>query len=255
MGLSPVGWLFAIAATAIGFLITATSYASRSAKVINLQDPMIKQWEPYVRPAAIQHHVDPGVAMFWLAIESGGNICEVGERTARGPDGSPKEIGLFQLYNPDDFARLRANASDLRAYCVKPEPGQPDPQKLSRQPTEAEKAQHIGLGIALILRCMSVAAHYMTLAGITWNVGTADFWKATKLVHALPVIVSQGFLAVAHKLDHPPATWDEFRTAYETIQPRAKFDPSKPRDKQDGYWRALENAEQTGNHFEGASVA
>lgn len=249
-----MGFLFALVATGLGFLVATLSKASQRGKdtVIDTKSPSVQQWMKYVRPAAQSNGIDPGIAEAWLAVESGGNICAVGERTARGPDGAPKEVGLFQLYNPDDFKALKASAADLRAYCVKPEPGQPDPMKLSRQPTGEEIAHHIALGIALIHKCMSTAAHYLTAAGINWSANNPDFWRAVKLVHALPVIVSHGFSAVSERLGRAPSTWEEFRTTYETIQPRAKYNPTAKR--QDGYWRALENAERVGSHYEGASL-
>lgn len=220
---------------------------------VNMNSPAIKQWESYVRPAAIQHHIDPGVAMYWIGVESGGNVCAVGEPFARGPDGAPREVGLFQLYNPDDFAKLKAKAVDLRAYCVKPGPGERDPQKQSRALTAEEIAHHVALGIAKMQDCISVASHYMTAAKITWGVNNADFWRMVKLVHALPIIVNTGIAQVARKLNRAPLSWSEFRSTYESVNPRAKYNPALK--EQDGYWRALQNAEFTGNHFEGQSVA
>lgn len=248
-----MGFLVALVVTGVGFLIGTISKASKGTRnVIDTNAASVKHWAPYVRPAAQANGIDPGVAMAWLAVESGGNICAVGERTARGPDGAPKEVGLFQLYNPDDFKALKAKATDLRAYCVKPLPGQPDPMRISRNPTSEEIAHHIALGIGLIHKCMSTAAHYLGAAGITWRSTDPDFWRAVKLVHALPVIVSHGFEQVTQHLGHPPATWNEFRSTYAQLNPRARYNPSI--SHQDGYWRALENAERTGDHYEGSAI-
>lgn len=220
--------------------------------------PQVAQWDPIVIAKAILAGVPFPFARAYLAAESGGNPCAVGELTATGPDGSPKEIGLFQVYNPDDFKALGVKPSELVAYCVRPAPGQKNPQKLARPMTAAEMERHVDVGIANILRQKSFADHYLAAAGYTWHPDTPDYWSAVKLVHALPVEENPGFSQVAHHLGRAPISWREFRTTYELIQPRARFNAAKaqahPEQEQDGYFRALDNAEWTGMHVRPAQT-
>lgn len=199
-------------------------------------------WEPIVGVLAPQAIIPIPFVMMWLAKESGGNPCAVGELAAVGPDGSPREIGLFQVYNPDDFQHLGERAADYVAYCVRPAPGQPNPQQLARPMTSDEMIAHVNLGIKEIKAKRVYAEHYLGASGVKWNAGgpmAPDYWSTVKLAHALPVILNTGLAQVTHALGRAPVTWHEFRSTYETIQPRAK-NPS------DGYYRALQNAEETG---------
>jgi hypothetical protein len=216
-------------------------------RVPDLDAPGLKRWEPYVKIAATVARVPWEVAYAWIGIESEGNPCAVGEKTATAPDGYPKEIGLVQFYNPDDLRRLGAKPSELCAYCVRPQPGEPNPQKLARAMTPAEIGRHVGLSMAFIRDKQADADHYLVLHHVPWATQGADYWRMVKLVHALPSIVHTGLGQVVAKLGRPPTSWWEFRTTYETINPRARYNPKVK--KQDGYWRALANAEWTGGQF------
>ncbi len=227
-------------------------------KVYNIDesDPSITRWLPVVSAEAVAAGVPVDFAMAYLAIESGGNPCEVGERSAVGPDGEPREVGLFQIYNPDDFEALKAKASELRTYCVKPAPGTPNPQRLSRKMTSDEMIRHVKLGIDNIKRQQRTADRFLTSNHVMWNPSGPDYWSFVKLVHGLPSIVNPGMSQVVVRLGRPPLSWKEFRATYEQVNPRAKFDQKKfdAGESQDGYFRALENAEWTGSHVTGDAI-
>lgn len=211
--------------------------------------PQVIQWDPILIAKCALAGVPFPFGRAYLAAESGGNPCAVGELTATGPDGSPKEIGLFQIYNPDDFKALRLDPKRLVAYCVRPAPGQPNPQKLARPMTAAEMDEHVSAGIANILRHKAKTDHTLAANGYMWSPDSPDYWAAVKLIHALPVEEDPGFRQVKAHLGRAPLSWREFRTAYEQIQPRARFNAAKG-DHQDGYFRALDNAEWCGQHVQ-----
>jgi hypothetical protein len=251
----------------------------------NLNDPQIAQWRPFVGIAAVTASLDMNVnavvlasfAMAWIGIESGGNVCDVGSSTATGPDGCPREIELFQIFNPDDLRALGATAAELVAYCVHPGAGphehpdtnnndggfldgsQPNPKRLAGGPaamatailTSAQIDRHLALGMALIKLKRAAADHYMAVADVRWPTTGKDYWRMVKLYHALPPIVKNGLGLVAHKLGRAPVAWAEFRATYEQINSRAKFDPAKAAAglEQDIYYRALDNAEWTGGQI------
>ena len=232
---------------------------------VDMTEPAITRWEPFVQIAAVAAslamRVDTGLlirfAMAWLGVESSGNVCAVGELAATAPNGYPREIGLFQIYNPDDFAELGVDPSELVSYCVRPTPGGNNPQKLAHQMTAGQIARHINVGLEFIKRKRAYADHYLSLHGVPWSTTGRDYWRAVKLAHALPVIVNTGLGQVASKLGRAPLSWQEFRSTYETIQPRAKYRPdlAKAGKQQDGYFRALDNAEWTGGQIPDQVIA
>ncbi len=224
----------------LGLAANKASASNVSPINLNLKDATITQWEPFVKIAAVVAQVPWQFANAWLAIESGGNACAVGNKTTVVPPANfPREIGLWQIYNPDDFKALGVNPSELCAYCVRPLPGQPNPQKLLRQMTSAEIGRVMGVGMKLINLKRKDAEHYMTLAGVKWPDTSPDFWRMVKLPHALPSILNTGLGQVVKKLGRPPNNWAEFRSVYGTINPRSLI-------KTDGYFRAMQNAEWTG---------
>ncbi len=231
---------------------------------INLASPQIAQWLPHLKAAAVifgpAMHADidqlVSFGLAWMGIESGGNPCAVGNRKLTvPPGGAPQEIGLFQIYNPDDFKELGVDPLELVAYCVRPVPGLNNPQKLAQPMTPEQIGKHIVTGMQMIGKKHAYAGRYLAAAGAQWPTHSQDYWRMVKAVHALPVLVNTGLGQVAKKLGRAPLSWAEYRAVYETINPRAKFDPAKAQrgEDQDGYYRALENAEWTGGQVVGLS--
>ena len=72
-------------------------------------------WSPLVTSLVAGGPIDPRFAMAWLTMESGGNPAAIGSPAQLGPDGFPREVGLGQLYNPDDFARQGLTTTPFRA--------------------------------------------------------------------------------------------------------------------------------------------
>lgn len=237
---------------------------------VDEHDPHVVQWQPAVFAQAALAGVPPAFAMAWLAVESGGNPCAVGEATATGPDGYPREVGLFQMYNPDDFKEAGASASEICSYCVRP-PAGPKTKRAKdggyadgsavnhgrmavAQLTPEQVVKHVGLGISMIKAKERYADQYLRASHVPWAADSPDYWAAVKAVHAYPAIVASGISAVTRKLGRAPSSWHEFRSTYEAIEPRARFDPARPLEHpprdQDPIYRGLENAEWTGFHVQ-----
>lgn len=208
---------------------------------INIHQAPVTMWTPAVLPLAIKYGIPADFASAWMAVESAGRACAYGDAGAKGPDGNPKELGLFQIYNPDDLKLLNATGNELRAYCV------PGTQKQSRDLTIEEIVRHVDLGMQLIKHCLNQAVAELVRNGIGWPADGRDIWRACKLYHALPSIVHNGFTAATKHLGYAPVSWFEFRKAYVATNPSAAKVGSL-------YWRALENAERTGDFAPQSSV-
>jgi len=218
-----------------------TSYGpSNVSYPIDENDPAITRWLDPVTGSMLAARVPVSFAMAWLAIESSGKPCAIGVPGAKGPDGNPLELGLWQAYNPDDLKPAGITGAELRAYCV------PGGQALARAMTPGEIARQMDLGVSLITRKRAYADRYLTANGVTWPTTGPDYWAAVKLPHAWPPIINTGLHQVVQKLRRAPISWAEFRATYEQIEPRAKFDPNVK--EQSLYYRGLQNAEWCGWH-------
>ncbi len=196
-------------------------------------------WEPLVAALAVPAGIPIEFGMQWVENETGGNPCDIGELNKFGPDGCPLEFGIAQVYNPDYYPFLGIkDGKSRRAYCTYP-------NTVNRQLTAEEMTQQVQDLVATIKYCVTNAGHHLVANHYPWLAGSRDYWRAVKLWHALPSIMSPGFAHVAAKYGIPK-TWAEFRVGYVAIEPRAAFVPGKPHNEQSGYWRALENAENTG---------
>jgi hypothetical protein len=200
--------------------------------------PIVARLIPQVAPRAPQAFV-----MKWLEIESGGNPCAVGDPGQLGPDGNPAEIGIGQLYNPDDFVAFGARAGDFRAYC---QPAAPLSAAYRQARADLSNAQgDVALQTAAKARMATAARQMQTKTrmltpaevdaqvritlldkieqgithadgvvhanGLSWSV--PDYWKLVKAPHALPAILGNGMPAVVKKLGRAPTSWAEFRSA------------------------------------------
>lgn len=238
-------WLLPL--SIFGFVIAlarnAQARSGQNPMKVNLNDNSISRWEPFVKVASAMAGIPAEFVMAYIGVESGGNPCAIGVPGAKGPDGMPQELGLFQLYNPDDLKVIKATGKELRAYCASD-----GSSKQIRQLTSKEIGRHVGLGIANIQRHKARADAALKKYGYNWDEHSKDYWRMVKLVHALPVLVdlgnTPGLKVVADKLGYAPSTWKQYRDTYASINPRARFDSKKT--KQDGYYRAFENAEWTG---------
>lgn len=183
-------------------------------------------------------------AIAWGELESGGNPGAVGDPGQLGPDQEPAEIGLGQLYNPDDFRAFGQSPAAFRAYLPAAAPlasayraakidwqaaqGRHDDaaaadakarmsaaartmQTVTRPLTSAEMDQQARWTLlAKIDQCMHTADQTVAKFSLAhWSV--PDYWKLVKAPHALPVILSSGMPAVVKKLGRAPSSWAEFR--------------------------------------------
>jgi hypothetical protein len=188
----------------------------------------VASWGPLV--AKLAGDIPTAFVQAWNTKESGGNPCAFGSANAKGPDGNPLEMGLGQLFNPDDFNALGIDPASWRPYC------QAGTQNVTRDLTADEcESQVTGL-IGLINRCRTAAQK----VNPGWSEASADFWRLVKLNHALPGLL-HGMAAVTQKLGRAPNDWAEFRATVVTVDLDAetmKFS--------DSFDKELNNAETTG---------
>lgn len=187
----------------------------------------------------------------WIALESGGNPCEVGYPPAHGPDGMPLELGISQIYNPDDLGLVdpRLTGAELRACCV---PGDQHEilwkgkivrgfsKQMARPITPQEMNRQAEAAVRLVRRCAAHATRDLASidAGPRWSPDGTSFWAIVKLQHGLPELSRQGLPAVTKKLGRPPASWSEFRAGLAGV----KLGPNVEKYRDD-FARILDNAE------------
>lgn len=196
----------------------------------NVPPPPMSAWSAILAEPCLRASppIPLSFALKWVAMESAGNPCAVGNPAAHGPDRMPKEIGIAQLWNPDDLARLGVTGAELRAYCV---PGDQHEstykkkkirgfsQALARPLSPAEMRRQADLTVGLIARSAASATRDLVSidAGPEWSPSGRDFWALVKLQHAFPVLSRAGLPAVTKKLGRPPRSWREFRDAISVV--------------------------------------
>ena len=162
-------------------------------------------WAYLIYPMADAAKIEPLFCLAWIKVESGGNPCAWGSATAKGPDGHPREQGIVQLYNPDDFKKFQVASGALRKYCT------PGTQVCSRMLTDAEMQVQAKAAMDLILHCREVAGMAAAKNGLRWR--PKDQLKLVKLVHGLPGLVKSGVALATKHLGRAPRDWLEFKTA------------------------------------------
>lgn len=216
-----------------------------------LAEPCLRASPPIPLPFALK----------WVAMESAGNPCAVGNPAAHGPDGMPKEIGIAQLWNPDDLARLGTTGVELRAYCV---PGDQHEstykgkrirgfsQAIARPLSPAEMKRQADLAVGLIARSATTATRDLASvgAGSEWSPSGRDFWALVKLQHAFPVLSRAGMPAVTKKLGRPPRSWREFRDTLSAVKLNSELEANRAE-----FGRILGNAERAASVIPERSVA
>lgn len=213
----------------------------------------VESWIPYLAPLIATTDIPLLFCTNWIRIESGGNPCAYGSATAFGPDGTPREQGIAQLWNPDDFEKLKVPSGSFRAYCV------PGTQTCSRPLTSAEMDAQARSLIGLIQSCQAYATRVLVASGAKGLPGWQgqNYWRLVKLVHATPGLV-KGMSYVTEKLGRAPADWDEHKNG---VLGGIKLDQGTERGR-DGFARLFANAERTASgvtwsclRFTGSSLA
>lgn len=237
--------------------------------------PETAAWQPIVNRLIKTEfrRVDGPFSMAWMQMESDGNECAVGDPASIAPDGNPREIGLGQLYNPDDFHAFGVTADRFRAYAPAAAPlaGRylaakaindtatmkavaREMQTRTRPLTDSEKDDQVRYTLLKkIDQCIDKVNALVAKDGIHWS--PPDYWKLVKAPHALPGILNTGMPAVVAKLGRAPVDWSEFRQAL-GMDGMVK-DPATGKDipKYPQWVRALNACEKCGNAVTGSPPA
>lgn len=205
-------------------IVLLASDRGKGPSVNHAKDYSTEIWAPALAPHCALHGVPLAFALASIEEESGGNPCAIGEPGATGPDGAPREMGIMQLYNPDDLQKLGVTSSQLRAYCnpnkvqVRNRRGQlvwSHSQEVIRPLTAEEMATQAKATVDKILESYHEADKYATLAHVVWPRGGIDFWRLVKLNHGLPGLL-HALVRVTYALGRAPLSWKEFRVAIES---------------------------------------
>ncbi len=219
-------------------------------------------WATVLAPYVAQANIPLPFAREALTEESNGNPCAIGNPEQYGPDGNPREMGPYQLYNPDDLNYLKISGASLRAYCnpnkvpYRTKDGRTvmgPSQEVIRPLTVDEVTEVAKAIVGKISQSRSYAAHYAMLAAVRWPPDSIDFWRLVKLVHGLPGLVSSGLGNVATFLGRAPTSWAEYRHCIESGQ--VKCDPNTEAYRgSDNYLSEWTNAEKATSTMQGAAI-
>lgn len=262
-----IPWLFGAVAALVAMLTTRKltnagrhGETDRMGEKIDTMGYTAETWRSRLAPLCAAHGVPVSFAVAWEDEESAGNPCAIGEPGALGPDGNPKEMGIAQLYNPDDLQLAGVTGNQLRAYCVptkvqvKNSRGQlvwSHSQSVARKLTAAEEAQQAQALVAKIVQARAEASHWLNAARALWPSDGVDFWRTVKLVHGLPGLV-HGLMTVATALGRAPSSWSEFRQIAQAGD--VKFDPATEA-KRSRFASVFDNAEAAAAGVQGSAVA
>ena len=157
--------------------------------------PLVERWRSEV--ARRSKDLPVPAILEWILIESGGDMCSVGNRN---------EAGIFQLAFPGD-AVYGATLEGLRAICEKSRRQNPaDISWLS----ESDLDMEVGAGIRKILAARDTVRQVFAANGVTWPEMSYDFGSAVKQVHAAPAVITELVPKIARSAG-PPASWTELR--------------------------------------------
>lgn len=224
-------------------------------------------WITVIAPYAAIHGVPLEYAIAALTEESAGNPCAIGSPEQYGPDGAPRELGIYQFFNPDDLQFLKLTSTQLRAYCspnkvpykVKRRDGTVatvmGPSQEVIRPLTADELGVQGKGtVDKIVKDRGTASRWATAARLTWPSDGVDFWRLVKLVHGLPGLVSVGLVNVAAHLGHAPTSWAEFRHAIESGAVHCDAATEAHRGD-DNFGHIFDNAEKATATMRGKAIA
>ena len=211
---------------------TLSFWQPNVARILAADSPTVAR-----RPGAL------AFSMKWLEIESDGTPCAIGRLDQTAADGSnpyPREMGIGQGYNPDDFRAQGVDPAAFRAYCQPPSEMQQLLQEYSAAHARGDTATMHQVMVKAQTRTRELTSdevdsqvrHTLTnkiSAGVAkadevvaryglqgW--GGVDQWKLAKCDHALPRILNDGdyglggMHAVVDKLGRAPRDWAEFRS-------------------------------------------
>lgn len=226
---------------ALGVIVILAKTSHANIQGVPVSSPTVRQWRTQL--IAIGFDIPIDAAEAWLAEESGGNICAIGETPPPGAS-QPQEYGLAQLNakDPDNIAIASPEALRGNGLCGSG-PSRAEWEKQLRPMTEAEKYTQAAAAIQLMRHCASKARAYL---GSDSGWGTPDFWRLAKCYHASSAVANL-FPAIVKQMNRKP-TWLEF----EDIASRIALSHGFSQHFLDRVWL---NSNAVGNALLGKGVA
>jgi hypothetical protein len=167
----------------------------------------VEKWRPWL--SRFDSLVDPfpmDLALQWVRMESGGNVCAVG----RVEGGHVYEAGLAQTYFTSPSAvKFGVTSAQLRAKCS----GTTMPTNL----TDADRELQARVAMDTVREARAQARSKLAAAGVSYPESSADFWAFVKLRHALPGLYS--YLGPCKRAIGGTPTWMQFRAYVESLTP------------------------------------
>jgi hypothetical protein len=174
----------------------------------NVNTPSVKAWRTKFLELGPDVPIDAAEA--WIAEESEGNPCAIGEEPPAGAT-QPQEYGIAQLNAKDPTNLAIASPEKLRGNGLCGiGPGQW--QKQLRPMTEGEKYAHASAAIQLMRHCASKAREYL---GSDSGWGVPDFWRLAKCYHASSAVANL-FPAIRKQMGRAPS-WSEFQDVAQRV--------------------------------------
>src|ERR1700677_4708401 len=147
----------------------------------NYGSPAVEAWRSAITSAA-GGSLPVEFLMAWVAIESGGNVCDWETSTGS------VEAGIFQLMSPDNITNGQTTLA-----AQQPSPPCPASSYTTSVPFSALSSEQASAmvqgGINYVNYCVTYATGALATNGFSWDQTTVDFWSGVKAVHVSPVML------------------------------------------------------------------
>lgn len=188
---------------ALGLIVLLARSSHVDHPGVSVNTPTVQSWRQ--KFIELGPDVPLDVAFEWIAEESGGRPCDIGEEPPPGAT-QPQEYGIAQLNAKDPTNLAIATPESLRGngLCGI---GPGNWRKQLRDTTEGEKYAHAGAAIGLMRHCRDKALEL--LGGDHSKIDTLNLWRFAKCYHASSAVC--GLLPAIRKQMGRNPGWDEFQ--------------------------------------------
>jgi hypothetical protein len=207
---------------------------------------LVERWRGEVAKRVEGTDLPVDAILEWIRIESGGDMCSVG---------NPTEVGIFQLFFPSD-AKYGATLEGLRVLCEKSK--RQDPADISWM-SVADLDMQVGSGINKILAARDRVRQVFAQNGVSWPESSFDFGSAVKQIHATPAVITELLSKITRRDGSPPSSWSDLRKKVMTFPPdqmgaglRKLWNAPSKRGLKNRLEDTLQNAEHVGRVWSSA---